>query len=167
MPRPSRDGDYTRRTMCFAFAQGQCNRQACSFSHTLIDPTRLLQLVGDVPRRQAAPSSTDPTYLSLEFRAIDGGSGPDFCEWEVRLCNGGRITVNGDRWNINVQPVYPKAAKARSLLEAVKQLEIQVLGRVAPVRPFTVESSLTSEELVITGIMETRRSYRHHLQTFC
>ena len=145
MPRPAQDGDYTRRTMCFAFAQGQCNHQACSFSHTLVDPTRLLQLVGDVPCQQATSSSTD-TYLTLELCAIGRGPDSDSREWEVELYNGGRVTVNSARWNISVQPLYPEAAKARSLLEAVKQLEIQALGRVAPVSHFIVESALTSKE---------------------
>ena len=84
----------------------------------------------------------------MEFRhgITDGGPSPDVGEWEVKLCNGGLVTVKDGERDINVRPVYPQVAKERSLLETVKQLKIQILGRIAPVRHFLVDSPLTSKE---------------------
>ena len=79
MSRPQRapDDDHARRSMCFDFAQGQCRRPACPFSHTLVDPDRLLQLVGDLSAYQVPKTSPFETlFMTLEFRVLDGGQGP-------------------------------------------------------------------------------------------
>ncbi|GJE89629.1 hypothetical protein PsYK624_057330 [Phanerochaete sordida] len=131
MPRHqrARDEDYTRRSMCFNFAQGACVRPACPFSHTLVDPSRLLQLVGDLSAYQAPKGPFETVFVTLEFRVLDGGQG----EWTVRLRHVGRVTLAGVRYDVDVTQTRPKVAKASTLLDAIKDLEMQVFGRVASV----------------------------------
>ncbi|GJE89628.1 hypothetical protein PsYK624_057320 [Phanerochaete sordida] len=131
MPRPqrARDEDYTRRSMCHDFAQGACARPACPFSHTLVDPSRLLQLIGDLSAYQAPKGPLETVFVTLEFRVLDGGQG----EWTVRVRHVGRVTLAGLRYDVDVTQPRPKVAKADTLLDAIKDLEKQVFGRVAPV----------------------------------
>ncbi|EKM61636.1 uncharacterized protein PHACADRAFT_248356 [Phanerochaete carnosa HHB-10118-sp] len=65
----------------------------------------------------------------MEFRAIGGGPG----EWTINLRNVERITLDDKVYNVNAGVYNPKVAKATSLLEAVKELEKSIFGRVAPV----------------------------------
>jgi hypothetical protein len=130
---PQANTDYARRTICFAFSEGRCDRQTCVFSHTLVDPVRVLQLVGDAQiTNSLLRSGRDHEYLCIECSRYGGVT--DIGTWTVRLLDGGRATLSGTGWNISVQPTYPKESQASSCLQALKDLETKVFGRVSPVR---------------------------------
>lgn len=132
MPRALND-DYARRTICIPFAEGVCQHLNCRFSHSLIDPMRLLQLVGDIQTMSIRQTTTtDHVYLSLQYSMRNGDSAS--AAWSIKLSDGGRATLGGDGWNIATQPSYPVEAEGRLLCEAVKNLEMRMFGRVAPVR---------------------------------
>lgn len=130
MPRSSLS-DYRRCTLCIAFAGGRCTHRDCPFSHSLLDPQRLVRLVGDVSTVQ--PIREDRVFLELVYTP-DGPSSATGT-WLARLVDGGQATLDGDGWWISVESTYPLQARAGNLVQAVKDLEVQVFGRAAPVSP--------------------------------
>lgn len=132
MPPPS-DRDYTRRTICHAFAEGLCKRRNCPFSHTLIDPARLVRLVGDVTAASVNRAThVERIYLELEYKSycLPGFSSGT---WTITLRDGGRTAARGDGWSVELKPTYPVECSADFLLDALKDLEIRVYGRIVPV----------------------------------
>jgi hypothetical protein len=132
--QPQTDTDDAQRTICFSFAGGRCDLQACIFSHTLVDPVRVLQLVGDVQiTDNLRRSESDHEYLCIEYSQDGGVTDIGTWTWSIRLLDGGRTTQSGTGWNISVQPKYPKESQASSCLQALKNLETKIFGRISPV----------------------------------
>lgn len=120
------DPNYGRRQACQAFAYGVCIRNDCVYDHALVNVTRFLRLVG-LPERNlgcgqvAAGGTRVCLTLTYEHRA-----------WSVRLEDGGPAILNGEDWSIEVQPSYPIHTAGDNAVAALKALEIQVFGRIAP-----------------------------------
>lgn len=129
-PRPL-DLDYAQRTICISFAEGLCTRPDCRFSHTLVDPARLLRLVGDVRAESQRGAPRDRVCLSMAYGLSHDAAGT--AVWEVDLTDGGRATLAGDGWEVSTQPSYPLEANGTSLAKALNELEVKVFGRSAPV----------------------------------
>ena len=133
MPPPPHP-NYTRRTICIAFAEGACTLPDCRFSHSMIDPARLLQLVGEVPTGSTTQTPTpDGIYLTLQYSIRDSRSLSGV--WRIKLSGGGRVNLNGPGWNIDTQPAYPRETEAAVFGEALKNLELILFGHIVPVRP--------------------------------
>ena len=98
----------------------------------MIDPTRLVQLVGEVPTASTSQTLTqDETYLTLQYSKRDNSSSSGV--WRIKLSGGGPVSLYGDGWYIDTQPAYPRETEAAVFGEALKNLELIVFGRVVPV----------------------------------
>ena len=151
---PPQDPEYTRKwSICTKFAaDASCARGAsCKCNHSLVDTARIVSLVGDVSHLSIPASATAPLqqpeqiFFVVEYTkhcsqtdSLAGAVDPDATKWRMRLCGGGRATLNTDTESISVQPTYPLKAHAPDPTVALRSLEGRVFGRCAPVSLFVL-----------------------------
>ena len=150
------DVEYTRKfSICKNFVtDGACTRQACQFSHTLLDTGRVLTLVGDISAlsQTALGDGEERVYFLVEYTkysTISDDADPDETKWRMRLVNGGRATLrtNGlgtdaSVGSVSLQPPYPTKGMAREAIVAMTIVERKVFGDTQPVSPEVPRGSL-------------------------
>lgn len=153
--------DGRKRSICRSFAAtATCTRGAsCPFNHALVDTTRILALVGDVSHLPPPPTSpfattgapTEQTLFLVEYTKYsaltDSASGSVDApptQWRMRLCGGGRATLNAGTESVSVYPAYPLKGQAAEAGAALGNLESRVFGRNAVVRHIPVVVSQSS-----------------------
>ncbi len=155
-----KDPEYARKwSICRTFAaDATCFHGAsCRFNHALVDTSRIVSLVGDIPR--LAPSTSTPapaqaveqTLFLIEYTKYStqvdslSGADPDATKWRMRLCGGGRATLNAGEESISVYPTYPLKGQGSEAAVALANLEGRVFGRCALVS-LTLASHIEIQE---------------------
>ncbi|KAI0095125.1 hypothetical protein BDY19DRAFT_916391 [Irpex rosettiformis] len=143
---PAKDPEYTRKwSICRTFAaNAACTRGAsCKFNHNLVDTARIVSLVGDISQlsfataaTQSAPTPEQILFL-IEYTKYSsqtdslGGASQDATKWRMKLCGGGRATLNADAESISLQPIYPLKGQGPEAAVALGNLESRAFGRCA------------------------------------
>ena len=145
---PPSGSDYTQKyCICrHAAADGVCMRTCCQYNHTLLDPARIVALVGEPPSSPAGSGAADEkekVCFLIEYTkhsAILDGADPDELKWRMRLLAGGRATLceaglGADplSGSVSVQPTYPKKGQGREAVATMDAVERRVFGRSYPV----------------------------------
>lgn len=139
--------NYAQRTTCFDFAYGQCIVMGCIFSHSILDVSRLLKLVGDVSSDTSHQVFSNPVYLALSYAterhtsatALEARHG---CggRWTLRLMRRAPTASIGSTSTSLLTPVESTNANA---VDSLKTVEAEILGSVRSV------SSLGSQQISI------------------
>lgn len=140
MPRmPDSVDDYAQRTTCVDFAYGRCNRTECLLSHSIIDVSRLLKLVGDVSSDATHRVSSNQVYFTLSYatkRLADTTGGTS----EAQRDGGGQWTLRVLRRALtssvgSTSVLLPTPAESTDLnaVDSLKTVEAEMLGSVCPV----------------------------------
>lgn len=145
------DPEYNRKwSLCRVFAaNASCSHSPCKYSHSLIDTTRIVALVGEVTSASftspstslaSSPGSTnatqEQTFFIVEYTKysaqIEGtGVEAEATKWRMKLLGGGRATLAAGEESVSVYPVYPVKGQGKEAGVALDALESRIFGRSA------------------------------------